>query len=94
VSGWKKIITLSEMKITAYTTSGCFYCDQLKKLFDRADLEVEYIDVTEREARVEFQSQYPKVRGFPHVVIDGKEYGGLVNTAKFLVKEGLVDAKK
>jgi glutaredoxin len=82
------------MKITAYTTKSCFYCEQLKKLFIKAELEVEYIDVTEREERLEFQSQYPKVRAFPHVIIDGVEHGGLVNVAKYLVKNGYVSTKK
>ena len=33
------------MKIVAYTTQGCFYCDQLKELFKRANLEYESVPV-------------------------------------------------
>jgi len=78
------------MDIKAYTSKGCFYCDQLKKLFERANLEAEFILVDPQEERDEFKKKYPGAIGYPHVILDGTELGGLVNTAKFLVKEGFV----
>ena len=82
------------MKIIAYTTSNCFYCDQLKTLFRRAELEWENIPVNSEAERSQLKKTYPNSKGFPHVVIDDVEIGGLVNVAKFLVKEGLVSAEK
>ena len=82
------------MKITAYTSKGCFYCDQLKKLLERAELDAEYILLDTQEKKNKFLQKYPACQGYPHVIIDGVEYGGIVNVAKFLVKEGLVNAKK
>ena len=82
------------MKITAYTSKGCFYCDQLKKLLERAELDAEYILLDTQEKRNEFLQKYPSCQGYPYVIIDGVEHGGIVNVAKFLVKEGLVNAKK
>lgn len=82
------------MKITAYTTSNCFYCEQLKTLFKRANLEWENIPVNDQEGRAELKKTYPNSKGFPHVIIDDVEMGGLVNTVKFLVKKGLVSAGK
>jgi len=81
------------MKITAYTTSNCFYCDQLKKLFEKAELEWENIPVNGKEEKEEMRKKHPYSRGFPHVIIDGDEVGGLVPTAKFLVRKGLVSAE-
>jgi glutaredoxin len=81
------------MKITAYTTSNCFYCDQLKTLLRRANLEWENIPVTDEKERMEAKQKYPDIKGYPHVIIDGVEIGGLVNTAKFLVKKGLISAE-
>ena len=94
MSGWKKTITLSEMEITAYTSKGCFYCDQLKKLLERAELDAEYILLDTDEKRNHFHNKYPACQGYPYVIIDGVEYGGIVNVAKFLIKEGLVSAEK
>ena len=48
------------MDIKAYTSKGCFYCDQLKKLFERANLEAEFILVDSQEERDEFKKKYPR----------------------------------
>ena len=44
--------------------------------------------------REDFTKLYPHVTGYPYVIIDGKEIGGLVETAKFFLKEGLVSVNK
>ena len=81
------------MEITVYTSEGCFYCTQIKELFKRAGLEYNEILVTTRN-RAEFMKKYPTARGYPFTVIDETQYPGLIDVAKFLVKEGLVSAKK
>ena len=93
-----------KMEITAYTTADCFYCYQLKELFKRAEIEYTVIEVIDNHSdpserpgtirRGAFARDFPDVLGFPHVIIDGKSVGGLVNTAKILVSKGLVSAKK
>jgi len=83
------------MKIVAYTTSGCFYCDQVKELFKRAELEYEtYLVGSPEMPRSKFKQEHPKCGSFPYVIIDDEVVGGLVETAKFLMKRGLVSAKK
>tara|TARA_B100000925_G_scaffold208531_1_gene158783 strand:+ start:1001 stop:1249 length:249 start_codon:yes stop_codon:yes gene_type:complete len=82
------------MEIIAYTSKGCFYCDQLKELFKRAEIEYKTILVDSPQDRNEFKQKYPNAIGYPHVIIDGVEYGGLVNTAKYLVKNGYVTTKR
>ena len=77
------------MKIVAYTTQGCFYCDQLKELFRRANIEYESIMISDG-ARESFNKQFPRATGYPYVVIDNKHVGGLVETAKFLIDNGLI----
>ena len=89
------------MEIKAYTSKGCFYCDQLKELFKRAELEYQSVLVEDSPqykegstmTRNEFK-QYPNALGYPHVIIDGEELGGLVEVAKYLVKNGYVSSKK
>lgn len=79
--------------ITFYSTDGCFYCDQMKLLMERASLDYNEIKVTKDESDA-FLKKYPKAVGYPYVIIDGKEIGGLVETAKVLLKEGLISAKE
>ena len=81
------------MKIVAYTTQGCFYCDQLKELFRRSNIEYESIAIDDAN-RENFNKQFPRATGYPYVVIDNKHVGGLVETAKFLVENGLITRPK
>ena len=82
------------MEIVAYTTPGCFYCDQLKELFKRADLEYTVNTVNTIDQKNEMKLKYPLANSYPYVIIDGEVIGGLVETARFLVKKGLVSSKK
>lgn len=80
------------MEIVAYTNPGCSHCTTLKKLFHRA--KVEYTEVAiGRDINFElFNAQFPTAKGYPHVVIDGAEVGGLVETAKLFLEKGLVES--
>ena len=82
------------MEILIYTTSGCFYCDQAKKLCERANVDYQTKEVGVDIPREDFTKLYPHVTGYPYVIIDGKEIGGLVETAKLFLKEGLVSVNK
>lgn len=79
------------MEIKFYSTPGCYYCKQLKELFERANIsEYEEIPATSDELR----EACPNARAFPWVIIDGKEVGGIVDTAKFFLEKGFVLSKK
>ena len=78
------------MDIVIHTTQGCFYCDQMKELCKRAGVDYKAVDTS----RDELLNMFPSASGYPHVIIDGKEIGGLVEAAKFFLKEGLVSANK
>ena len=95
------------MDIQIYTTTGCFYCEKAKELLDRAELEYNVVEVIPKTEsfgpdnapdnkmwKEEFSRKYPGVNGFPYILIDEKPYGGVVDLAKHLVKEGLVSARK
>ncbi len=82
------------MDIKVYTTQGCFYCEQIKELFKRANLAYEYITIEQDITRDDFLKLYPGVMSTPHVIIDGEVIGGLVEAAKYFIKEGLVSANK
>jgi glutaredoxin len=82
------------MEIIAYTSKGCFYCDKLKDLFARANLEYTILVLGEDFTGLDLNKKYPNVIGFPYVIIDGEPIGGLVETAKFLVQKNLVSSPK
>jgi glutaredoxin len=80
------------MEIIAYTTPGCFYCDQLKELFRRADVKAwEEVVCTNKETLIR---DYPDANAYPWIVIDGKPIGGLVETARYFLEIGIVSSKK
>ena len=82
------------MEILIYTTSGCFYCDQAKKLCEKANVDYQTKEIGIDITREDFTKLYPHVNSSPYVIIDGNEIGGLVETAKFFLKEGLVSVNK
>ena len=80
-----------------YARVGCKFCGNLEELFKRADLEYKKIVVGEKQNQCPmdlFKEKYPEVLGFPFVVIDGEQIGGLVETAKLFLDKGLVTAPK
>lgn len=82
------------MEIVVYTNPGCSHCTTVKKLFRRAL--VEYTEVVmDRDITFElFRAKFPTAGGYPYVVIDGEEIGGLVETAKLFLEKGLVEPPK
>ena len=82
------------MNITIYTTSGCSYCEKIKQLMTRANVEYTSILVGKDITKQEFKIKYPTASGYPYVIIDGEEIGGLVQTVKLFVEKGLVTSRK
>lgn len=80
------------MDIIAYTSPGCFYCDQLKELFARAKVEYKSIVVQTPQQREDFMEQFPDVSGYPYVIIDGEAIGGIVEVAKLFLQKGIVSS--
>jgi len=81
------------MNIEAYTLPGCPSCKHLKELFRRAGVEYQEIMIRKDITKESFVEKYPSVSRFPFVVIDDSPVGGLVETVKLFVKEGLVSSK-
>jgi len=82
------------MNIVIYTTVGCIYCEKIKELMKRADVEYTNILVGKDITREEFKIKYPFAPGFPYTTIDEKEIGGITETVKLFVEKGLVSSKK
>ncbi len=82
------------MDIKIYTSPGCFYCDQAKELCKRAGVEYKSYEIGTDLTRSEFLELYPDANSYPYVTIDGEPIGGLVETAKYFLKEGLISVRK
>ena len=85
------------MEIKAYTKVGCKFCGNLIELFERANVEYTTIVVGEQANQCPseiFREKYPEVVGFPFVVIDGEQIGGLVETAALFLHKKLVTVPK
>ena len=91
---WGSETTLFFMEIKVYTSPGCFYCDQLKELFKRAEVEYDATEISRDYTQEQFKADFPDATGFPYVIVDGEHIGGLVETAKLFLQKGLVSTRK
>ena len=78
------------MDIKIYTQEGCFYCEQMKELCKRAEVDYESEEIDSEQ----LSKLYPEATSYPYVIIDGEEIGGLVEAAKHFIKAGLVSARR
>ena len=76
------------MCIRDSTIPACHYCDKVKELFRIIDEDYSSVVIGTDLTKSQFEIEYPNAVGFPHVIIDGEEIGGLQNTAKYLVDKG------
>ena len=82
------------MEIIIYTTEGCFYCEKIKELCLRANVEYTSYLVGSDISQQDFLKKYPLAQGYPYVIVDGEVVGGLVETARLFLKKGLVSSGK
>ncbi len=78
------------MNIKIYTQQGCFYCEQMKELCKRAEVQYESLEIPTEELK----EMYPDAHSYPYVIIDDEPIGGLVEAAKYFIKEGLISVPK
>jgi len=83
------------MQLEIYTSPSCVWCTKLHKLIKMANITeyTEYVvgkDITSEEMRLKF----PTELGFPIVIIDDVNVGGVVGCAREFVRRGLVSSKK
>jgi len=82
------------MDIQIYKKPGCGYCVKIDELMTRVGIEAQVIMIGKDVTVEEFRTNYPNATGVPHVIIDGEEIGGLVETVKYFVEKGIVTSKK
>jgi len=73
------------MKATVYSTSSCVWCNNVVKILEDKDIEVEKIDVgADPNQLKEMLKVSNKQKTVPQVVIDGEFIGGFTETERFL----------
>ncbi len=82
------------MDIKIYTNVGCGYCAKAKELCDRAEVSYTEIRVGRDVSIDEFRELFPDKQSFPQVVIDDEHVGGLIDSVKWFVQNGLVSRTK
>ena len=81
------------LDITIYSSPGCFYCEQAKELCDRVAQKPKILTVGQDISAKDFSIKFPNVNAYPHIIVEGKVIGGLVEFAKLVIKEGLMTVK-
>ena len=82
------------MDIKIYSAEGCFYCEQMKELCKRAEVDYEYVTVEKDITKDEFVALFPNVNQYPHIIVDGNVIGGLVEFAKYFLASGEIVVNK
>ena len=81
------------MDIKVYTMKGCGFCDKMKELVRRANLEYTEVmidrDVTAQEY-FDTNGPHPARKQFPQMVIDDELIGGLTPAVKYFVQHKLI----
>ena len=78
------------MEIKIYTTSGCSSCTHLITLLKKANVEWEEVRINRDITMNEFRSKFPTIIGTPFIIIDGEEYLGVHEVARYFLKQGIV----
>lgn len=85
------------VKVIAYTLNGCVHCLHLHELLERCEIpneRITFVDVGSDISKEDFARQFPDAGGYPHVIINREPIGGLVETAKWLIKKGYISSNK
>lgn len=82
------------MDIVVYKTSGCGHCIKIGQLMERAGVPHTSYMMGKDFTLTEFKEKFPEISSFPFVVIDGKPIGGLMDTVKLFVEQGLVSSRQ
>ena len=78
------------MNFTVYSKDGCGYCDKVKQVLQLTGCSYVVYNLEEDYTREEFISEFGEGTTFPQVVVDGKKFGGSVETIKFLKEQQVV----
>lgn len=85
----------NDMKVEIYTSPGCVWCDKAVKLLEMAKItDYDKYVVGENIQAEEVRVKYPMSSGYPIIIIDGENVGGVVGAAKKFIELGLVSSKK
>ena len=82
------------MEIKIYTSTGCGYCSKIKELLRRVDLEYTEYRLGQDFTREEFTEMFSGATGYPQMTIDGQNIGGLTDSVKYFVENGMISSKK
>lgn len=82
------------MDIKIYTSSGCGYCAKMKELLKRIDLEYTEYRLGDNLNPEKFKAIFPNATGYPQMSIDNIPIGGLTDSVRYFVENGMISSKK
>jgi glutaredoxin len=82
------------MEIKIYTSTGCGYCSKIKELLRRVDLEYTEYRLGKDFSKEEFNELFPDASGYPQMKIDNKNIGGLTDSVRYFVENGMISSKR
>jgi len=83
----------TEQKVVVFSKTTCPFCDKVKKLFSDLDIQIEIVELDQREDGSAIQASLAELTGqrtVPNVFIQGKHIGGCDDTLKLNAEGKLV----
>jgi len=81
---------MSDSKFYVYSKDGCGFCEKLTNFMESKGVNYEKFDLGDDFTSEEFLQQFGKQSTFPQVIVENQKIGGMKDTVRFLLDNGIV----
>ena len=81
---------MSQNKFYVYSKDGCGFCDKLTNFMETKGVNYEKFNLGDDFTSEEFLQRFGKQSTFPQVIVENKQIGGMKDTVRFLLDNGIV----
>ena len=78
------------MNFAIFSKDGCPYCEKVKNVMELTKVSHVVYNLDEHFDRKSFYGEFGEGSTFPQVVVDGKKFGGCVDTIQYLKENKIV----
>ena len=83
-------IFMSNSKFYVYSKDGCGFCEKLTNFMESKGVNYEKFNLGDHFTSEEFLQQFGKQSTFPQVIVENQKLGGMKDTVRFLLDNGIV----
>ena len=80
---------MSQNKFYVYSKDGCGFCEKLTNFMETKGVAYEKFNLGEDFTSEDFIYKFGKASTFPQVLMDNQKIGGMKDTVRFLLDNGM-----